>query len=310
MISLIFTACETGIDIIHESESIPVVYCLLDPDDSIHYVRVQKTFTGAENALYMAKIPDSIYYSEAIVKLESWENNYKIQTIFLKPTTEKIKDKGIFASNKHIIYKTTEKLLGKKVSLSVDLPDSRKTVYSMIDLINTPHFTRPRTLTNQIELFNFYNPFEIQFTGGGPYNELGIRVYYSEFRNNIEEKKMVEIMKTRTMNPSASGFVYYLREENFFRPLSMAIGKDTSVNYRKFKQIDIVAYSACEEFLQFQELYQTTNDLYHMPYSNIINGHGLLASRTSFIKDGFVLTRRSLDSLANGRLTSHLNFVN
>jgi len=306
---ILLTSCETDLDIIHESENFPIVYCLLNPDDSVHYVRIQKTFTGAENALLMAKISDSIYYQNAIVKLDTWENNYKIQTIILEPSYEIIKEKGVFSSNNHLIYKTSETILGNAVSLSIEIPDYNKTVYSSVNIINTPYFTRPRTYSNQISLYNS-QAFEINFTGGGPFNELGIRVYYSEIKNNIEEEKMVEIMKRNTFYTSTPGFIYYLREENLFRPLSMAIGKDSTVNYRRFRKIELAGYSACEEFLQFQELYQSTNDLNHLPYSNIINGHGLLASRAAIFWDGFEFTRRSMDSLRNGRFTNHLKFVN
>ena len=125
-ISFFLSSCETDVDIIHEAENFPIIYSLLNPDDSVHYVRIQKTFTGYENALFMAKIPDSIYYRNAVVKLETWDNNYKIQTILLEPSADIIKDKGLFASNEHKIYKTSETLLGDFVSLSVDL--DRKSV--------------------------------------------------------------------------------------------------------------------------------------------------------------------------------------
>ena len=307
LIIFIITACETSIDIIKEGPSQPVVYCILNKDDSIHYVRLEKSFSGAKNALNMAKIADSIYYKSANVRLDFYSEGFKYHSIILEPSTEIIKDKGIFSSNYHVVYKTTERLPGTDISLIVEIPDLKDIVYANTKMINKSRFINPRMYMTQIGLF-YEQPFEIEFIGGGPYNELGIQVYYTDNKNGIIENKMVEIIKTATLKPNSSGFNYLLREENFLRPLSRAINTDSSVILRKLKQIDLVAYSADQEFLYFKELFQTTNDLNHLPYSNIVNGYGLLTNRSTAYKTGFTLTRRSLDSLANGRYTRQLKF--
>jgi len=301
-----FIACESDVDIIYEAENIPIVYCLLNRYDSAHYVRLEKTFSGSKNAYNMARIPDSIYYANAQVRLDLWSGDFKYNSINLEPVYDIIKNKGIFASNNHLIYKTSDSITGTNISLVIELPEENRTVYASTKMIDPPRFRRPRNITKTIALF-LTESFEIEFSGGS-YNELGIRFYYSEYKNGFEEEKMVEIFKRHTIDPGSGKFYYILREENFLRPLLMLIKEDTAVIYRRFRKIDLIAYSANKDFSDFMELYQSLNDLNNSSFSNIINGYGLFASRSVSVRKDFSLSRRSLDSLANGRITRHLKF--
>ncbi|MFC2097219.1 hypothetical protein ACFLSI_02675 [Bacteroidota bacterium] len=308
LLLVILLSCETKVDIIDEKENITIVYCLINPTDTIQYVRIEKSYTGSENPYDMAKISDSIYYNNASVKLESWNGEYKFNTITLQPYYEVNKDQGIFARNDHLVYYTKEKIQGELISLVIDLPDKNEIIFASTKLIDQPVFRRPREFITNIDLF-ISDGFEIEFSGGGPYNELGIQIFYTELKKDgTKKEKMAEIMKSHGNNYMSSKFNYILREENFYRPIAMAIEEDSTVLLRKFKKIDLVAYSANDVFLEFQNLFYSMNDFILNPASNIINGHGLFANRSINKKEDFLLTRISLDSLVNGRYTGHLKF--
>ena len=84
----IFYSCKTDFDVNAKWKDITVVYGLLNQNDSLHLIKVNKAFLGSEDAYIMAKHSDSINYSNASVSLEQWKNNSLVKTIILNPTTQ------------------------------------------------------------------------------------------------------------------------------------------------------------------------------------------------------------------------------
>ena len=73
MSAWLLTGCNNEVDLLAPHQDIPVVYCILNQNDSVHYVRLEHSFAGAANAYEMAKEFDSIYYPEANVWLEEYK---------------------------------------------------------------------------------------------------------------------------------------------------------------------------------------------------------------------------------------------
>lgn len=71
----LLTSCEVEFSPNAEWQEIPVVYCVLDQDDSLSIVRLQKAYLGEGNLYHFSQIFDSINYApeEFEVKLLEWE---------------------------------------------------------------------------------------------------------------------------------------------------------------------------------------------------------------------------------------------
>nr|HQU58973.1 hypothetical protein [Saprospiraceae bacterium] len=69
--TLIIGACSTDFELEAAWKDIPVVYSFISVQDTAHYVRIEKAFLEpGGNAIEIAKIADSIYYSNISVELE------------------------------------------------------------------------------------------------------------------------------------------------------------------------------------------------------------------------------------------------
>ena len=86
VISLLIASCDNTLDILDDYKETPIVYGLLNKNDTVNYIRLQKGFLGAGNALLMAQYSDSIYYdtSEVDVHIYSIINGQQTDTIILK----------------------------------------------------------------------------------------------------------------------------------------------------------------------------------------------------------------------------------
>ena len=74
---LLLSACSNDFEVTAPWKDIPVVYAILSPQDTAHYIRIEKAFIDPDkSALEIARIPDSLYYPENAISvfLERTEN--------------------------------------------------------------------------------------------------------------------------------------------------------------------------------------------------------------------------------------------
>ncbi|MBU0764314.1 MAG: DUF4249 family protein [Bacteroidetes bacterium] len=134
-------SCRTDFDVNEEWEDITVVFGLLDQADSAHYLRINKTFLGNEDAYIMAQSADSLYYEDLVVTLEEWKDGHPTKSFSMcKSENEFVKEEGIFANFPNILYKTTEKLdSSAEYRLSIYIPGYDKEVTASTQLIHGLH---------------------------------------------------------------------------------------------------------------------------------------------------------------------------
>lgn len=116
---VLITSCEDDIDFAGDHVETPVLFGLLDKNDSLHYVKITRTFGGSNNSLEVAQIEDSSYFQNVDIKIEEWAslppNNVftKIRTWILKDTVLTNKVPGAFYSpNQKVYYFQTDSYNG------------------------------------------------------------------------------------------------------------------------------------------------------------------------------------------------------
>ena len=108
--ALLISSCEDDIDFAGDHVETPVLFGLLDKNDSLHYVKITRTFGGSNNALEVAQIADSSYFQDVDIKVEEWAPlppnnvNTKVRTWVLKDTILTTKVPGAFYSPKQKVY--------------------------------------------------------------------------------------------------------------------------------------------------------------------------------------------------------------
>lgn len=106
LLMLIMHSCENEVDLLDDYREIPVIYGLVDPSSTTHYVRVQKAFLGQGNALVMAQESDSLYYDTADVRLyiDRVYQGLAFGSRRLFPVSS-FKEEGLFTDQGHYIFR-------------------------------------------------------------------------------------------------------------------------------------------------------------------------------------------------------------
>ncbi|HQV01358.1 MAG TPA: hypothetical protein PLO59_09380, partial [Bacteroidia bacterium] len=103
----LLNGCKNDIDITADYKETSIVYGLLNPSDSVQYVKIYKTFLGDANAYEMAASTDSFYHQNVLdVTIERWKNNTLAGIIQCVRDSSILMDSGIFANAPNITYKT------------------------------------------------------------------------------------------------------------------------------------------------------------------------------------------------------------
>jgi len=66
LITCFLASCETDLDINADWEEITIVYGILNPNDSIQYIKINKAFLGQGDPYEFAKVSDSLYHKDSL----------------------------------------------------------------------------------------------------------------------------------------------------------------------------------------------------------------------------------------------------
>lgn len=141
-------SCKTDFDVTAEYKEIAIVYGLLNQQDSLHILRINKAFLGDGNALVYAGISDSSSYGTDIdVTLLEKKGSQLLRTITFDTLTIHDKDSGLFYSPDQLMY-VSDALLDSSYVYELHVKN-RKSGYeasSVTDLIYHPFLTSPKNI--------------------------------------------------------------------------------------------------------------------------------------------------------------------
>src|ERR1700756_5552 len=115
----LFGGCSNSLNLLAPYKEIVSVYGLLNQDDPIQYIRIERVFLGAQNAFITAQNQDSVYFQsgELTVTMQRWKNG--VQVSVDNPATSVMEitltdtllqaATGVFNQNERV-YKTPHKL--------------------------------------------------------------------------------------------------------------------------------------------------------------------------------------------------------
>lgn len=114
LVVILFSSCETEVDLLAPYDETPVIYGVLDYTADTQFVRINKTFLGPGNPNQYSGIKDSIEYDPAnvVAVINKYDNSGNLLNIFtLEPIDIPNRDEGIFYSEDVRFYYTAQQLL-------------------------------------------------------------------------------------------------------------------------------------------------------------------------------------------------------
>ena len=326
-ISAFLTSCDNTLNILDNYRETPIVYGLLNKNDSAHFIRIQKGFLGEGNALLMAQYPDSIYYDTAAIDVYIYSkiNGVATDTIVLLPNYSKIKDEGLFTDEKHHLYQL---YLQERINGTINL----KTYFKLksdanykLEIKNqqTNLITNATTeLVESISQLSLFPSSKINLASDYPYNvKIGsakngkvygliMRLKYKEFKPGaiVGTDKHVDYNIDNLSSTTTNGgqiLTFLIDGPSFFGYLKERIPKDNTVT-RPISSVaaDFIFTVGTQDLYNYIQVNAPANTVNYIPeYTNMSNGKGIFTSRWSSTVSNMKFNTPSQDSLLNGKYT-------
>ncbi|CAN5287421.1 hypothetical protein BH09BAC5_BH09BAC5_23510 [soil metagenome] len=324
-LAFIFSTCSTDLDILDDWKETMVVYSLLDTTQAKQYVRIEKAFLGADNALSMAQNYDSINY---LNNLDVWlkeidANGNLVMAYQLSPDTLLNKEAGIFAFPEQVVYSmpTANSLpwnSAHKYKIQITNLSSGVTVSATTSLVTDFVFSRPQGTNIDIRHLTNNSKIVLEWNGSPNariYQVVGRFHYFERDINNVIVRKTTKEWQIQTVKTTVSNATTLQHIEidpnAFYKFLSNNLVSDPNVTARESDSIEFAIYAGGDELNTYMEINAPSTSLVQEKplYTNIENGLGLFSARYEKVSTRFNLTTLTKDTLAKGQFSCHLQFL-
>ncbi len=312
----LFTSCDNELVVTDQWKDIPIVWGFLSKSDTAHYIRVEKAFLDPNiSANVIARIPDSLYYDDAVVTLKRITTGQVYTLARVDGTTEGYpRSDGAFAEIPNYLYKIKANqinlVVGDKYQFSLQRNDQTDPVTAETIILPSPVLRNPPvgsllSFKQNVTFFFNWNPIE----AAGVY-DLQMRFNYYE---KTPETGNINVFKSIqwTVAQGLEDREHEMDGAEFYNSISANIEVDPSA-IRLFESIDIIVWCGGKELQEYITILGANDGItstQDIPlYTNLSEGRGIFTSRNLSNNVDFGLTNASLDSLKNGTITGDLNF--
>jgi len=104
ILSIILTSCKEDIEPNLDGKITAIVYGLIDQNDTLHYVKINRAFYGGGNATEIALISDSSYFKTVEATVKEYQGETLKRTWVLEDTIIPNKEEGAFYGPEQKVY--------------------------------------------------------------------------------------------------------------------------------------------------------------------------------------------------------------
>jgi hypothetical protein len=311
LMGYILSGCREDIQVIKPGPSIPVVYAVFDLSQSMHYVKISKTFAGKSDPYTLALNADNIFYPGVEVFLSQGIVGARFP-FYLVNSIPRVP--GDFPENPNEVFVLNQLLNAGNYLLTVVLPTEKDTLTANFNFINAFKVVTPKT---GFKRFYFYED-PILFTwiadaSAGLY-EITFNLEYEEYMKN----GVILLSKaayTRQLNPAELEFengryTFRFFSDSFFAKMGTVILPKQELDYRKPVGLELIITAADTTIARYLNWFNLEIDDKVNPNGNVDGAIGVVGTKMSVPFTNLTLSSRSQDSLVKGKYTKKLGFIN
>ncbi len=316
-ISLMFHGCDNSIDINADWKEVMVVYALLNPTDSVHYLKINKAFLNEKtSALEAAAVSDSLFFNDLDVRVVRQED----QTVYPCITDNSItKDSGLFASDRNTLWTFRAKIsqfntyrleilrksTGKKVESSTvicgqpavfaPIADTFSTLNLQLENIPVIYNSGLNTAAYDIRMDFIYDEFPLADTSRKTRKTITWRLITDQRTNNYGGGVRLTNIVPRTA---------------FFQFIASQVKQDATLR-RRAKYVAFTFYGGAPQLVDYISVSEPSIGIVQKQseYSNIKGALGIFSSRHIYRIPKVKFDQNSLLLLISRPEIKPLNFV-
>ncbi|MDT8412378.1 MAG: hypothetical protein RQ875_07955 [Vicingaceae bacterium] len=308
LIVFIFTlfSCETKVDLNAEFKDITVVYGLINPSDSVHYVKINKVFLPEDgvNANTLAANQANFNYAadELTVTVDEYRGdngNFVASYSLLRTENEIPKDEGVFDNSVNVLYKFTAPTINRNNIYQLKIYNSKldKEITSETLIVGNSSVTSP-TLSQKMAFWiggtnngGFANR-SISFNTGKNVGRIDAKLIFNYTNYFVASSgippqpqqvvmRMGELKTTNSVDGNEL-LEWTMEGATFFDNIAASVPTTLpNLSHREIGNVDLQFVIAGTELNVYMEVTEPSNTVNQDKpnYTNVENGLGIFSSR-------------------------------
>lgn len=303
--AIVLFSCETKVDINADFKDITVVHAAIDPNDTLHYVKINRAFLqDGVNANDLAANSDNFNYPAEELSIIAQEihgtNGNVLKTYNLVRTVnERPKNPGIFANDSNVLYKFTEASIKRDNAYRIKIYNNKldKEITSETKIVGDITITNPATFAFWIGNANNgnINPTEktISVKSGNNMGRVEAHLVfnYTDYftvasgLSPITRRIVMRLGEKKTATNIAGEIIdWSIASTTFFDNLIVNIPATIpNLSHRKPNLITLEFITTGTDLNVFMEVSEPSNNLNQEKptFTNVENGLGIFSSRSN-----------------------------
>jgi hypothetical protein len=294
----------------------PVIYSIIDSDDTVHLIRLTRFFSGAMSPPLTARIADSVYFKDAVVKVALRDLSGRKVNVPVEYFAIPDKKPGIFDSENSGAYRFRKKITGGEFPFKFLYYDS---VYIEVDI---PGLPAARCSTSMVWPPRIWSPFGYQqyiymvpdnpmrvLWSGDAWNEIDVNFEVKEELPDTTLTRTFYIQKTNDIHWNGKYYEIKVPYELVVDILNLNLKVRGDVIRRYFGNIGIDIQTGNRDFDIFMKFRDGINDFNYNPYFNVDNGIGMISGKSSTSWSGLRFDLASRLKFASEPVLRKYNFI-
>jgi hypothetical protein len=328
LVSLL-SSCSNDFEVSAPWKEVPVVYGILSPRDTAHYIRIEKAFLDPNtSALDIAQIADSLYYPvDAInVWLERDSTKERFQLHRVDGNLEGyVREEGLFADQPNWLYKLDQSVVkpGNKYRLIIQRKDGKPDVTAETTVPKDFSILSPATESNFKPLpFFYYSDLDVDWRTdeNGVYFNIIFVIPYREEAPDGTILKRDTLTWVAARNVERGNVLVSQNTYRGFKKIAGALFYDfladniepTTTNFRYFEKGSIIVEGGGKEIKEYilsasANSGVTGAEVYPV-YSNLSEGFGVFTAKNVYKFSPTLIKPVVVDSMNEYSRTQLLQF--
>jgi hypothetical protein len=303
-------ACSDEIAVVKPGAPVPVVFAVFDIHDSVHFVKLSRSFAGESDPYTLAADPSNVFYTDAGVSLKSLPDGAPVN-FGLVP--EIPRNPGLFPSLPNQAYRLKGRLGAGTYRLEIQIPAGQKTLSADFNLLESFAVLIPKPGFKRFYFYDDPNLFSWKVNEAAGLFEISFLFSYIEVtaatdttRHTIRFTRQI---RSDVLELEAGHYNYRFYSDPFFAWIASKMPAGIPFDYRKPVDLSLEITAADTTLARYLNWFNLEIDDQVNPNGNIQGAIGVAASKCTIRYPNLVFSPRAQDSLVRGRYTGGLGFV-
>lgn len=314
---VILNSCSDELEVVADSGYSPVVYCILNPADSVHYLRIGKSYLAFGDARENPPDSDSLIYQENFYAylVENLNGEETGDIHYFVPSEVNFRDSGFFNSENLELMKVNYRLTpGSEYSLYIYSPELPDLIVGSTRVIHPAEILDPVYYPGREITILPDQGYAMRWTNKTKYAVYQpiLRIHYREGDKEFQTHKFLDLQLPGVSSVSeATVITDFINGENFYKYILAQLDMPAQGVQRKIIGFDLEICAGGEELnlfvLQEEELGIPIGSA--GAYSNLDGAVGIFAARVYSGSYNNRFSDITINYLASSDQTSHLGFL-